>query len=946
MNRIKDLLHAGLPTPGAKPKVEENIPVSYPKSEYRYIADGPTNPMVDSELIESMDDAYYDFKTDISVFEFKKLPSNPSQEIVNEIRKNLHRQLNAVLKKLSEVILESQPSYQKELVRVRELEQNLKTAHEICNSGKNNLLLVPSQASLRLLYIVQHRRNLSNLHQALATVKTLEHTDVRLRELLDDEDYPEAIQLCVECQKAANIYKQYSCIKDLSSKLQDTLELIEEQIDVALSKTCSKFDNGVYGKLQLGYKLLGKPQTAVDQLLMHFTSCIHTTAFQTVAEFGNKASEKLTHKKQFKDLCSNIDMSDCIPCLISLCKALWNIMRSYYKVTLWHTQDLGHMDQDELQKVEFDRKYIQQKLEHGRHRVWLDVQSRVRVFLTEVDLSNFKYDEFIKVLHVAKRLVSIGEEFCGKKDEETEENPGSHSFVNSLDEPIYQQSSRYFQNYHQKCFEELHMFLENEAWEPCPIRVNFSLLQLPEFNFLHEATYHDIIRVQSQAMCSDPNAISTSYFGNTQEKFTPFNEFEKQKGDVRTANGESMFRPKFTSDDFSDDEMSEELLKDYVDERTGDHAASEPSTKTSRKHKGPVLTNTGLNVLRTCGKYMKMCDVIKPIAMDVITCMTQLFDFYLFCVVHFFVTKDHSRPRFSEKLSAVLPRIKDEIMILQGGLVETSDGAEVNGAQPSNNIMLPFLSPFVTLDQKKNFYGFSFRIIATESLMNLAHQFQNLRPNLEKLIPKSKQAFLHHFYSQTISTCPEVQSSVYYDIASKCIDYDMILLGMEKVKWDIHEIMSQHSGYVDELLHQFHVLKVMISSADTDVPVTPEIYEIIWKHCILLANKTLVEGYSNVKKCSNEGRALMQLDFQQYLMKIDELTKVRPVPGKEFVEGYIKAFYLTEEDLELWMKNHPEYTKKQLGSLVQCSASSHAGNTNKRNRQRMLSLIDDLTGRK
>lgn len=63
-------------------------------------------------------------------------------------------------------------------------------------------------------------------------------------------------------------------------------------------------------------------------------------------------------------------------------------------------------------------------------------------------------------------------------------------------------------------------------------------------------------------------------------------------------------------------------------------------------------------------------------------------------------------------------------------------------------------------------------------------------------------------------------------------------------------------------------------------------------------------SYANVKKCSNEGRALMQLDFQQFLMKLEKLTDIRPIPDKEFVETYIKAYYLTENDMECWIKEH------------------------------------------
>jgi hypothetical protein len=37
----------------------------------------------------------------------------------------------------------------------------------------------------------------------------------------------------------------------------------------------------------------------------------------------------------------------------------------------------------------------------------------------------------------------------------------------------------------------------------------------------------------------------------------------------------------------------------------------------------------------------------------------------------------------------------------------------------------------------------------------------------------------------------------------------------------------------------------------------------------------IVFRFSCAKKCSNEGRALMQLDFQQFLIKLEKLTSLR-----------------------------------------------------------------------
>lgn len=48
----------------------------------------------------------------------------------------------------------------------------------------------------------------------------------------------------------------------------------------------------------------------------------------------------------------------------------------------------------------------------------------------------------------------------------------------------------------------------------------------------------------------------------------------------------------------------------------------------------------------------------------------------------------------------------------------------------------------------------------------------------------------------------------------------------------------------------------------------------------------------------------MQLDFTQFLSKFEKISSLRPVPHKEYVENYVKAFYLPEIELEKWIKEH------------------------------------------
>lgn len=48
----------------------------------------------------------------------------------------------------------------------------------------------------------------------------------------------------------------------------------------------------------------------------------------------------------------------------------------------------------------------------------------------------------------------------------------------------------------------------------------------------------------------------------------------------------------------------------------------------------------------------------------------------------------------------------------------------------------------------------------------------------------------------------------------------------------------------------------------------------------------------------------MQLDFTQFLTKFEKISGLRPVPHREYVENYVKAYYLPEYELENWIREH------------------------------------------
>uniref|UniRef100_A0A8C5HVS7 Syndetin n=1 Tax=Gouania willdenowi TaxID=441366 RepID=A0A8C5HVS7_GOUWI len=944
MQKIKSLMaRQGLKSPQesmADLSPIENLRIPS-KEELRELRKRPIDPQAEQEIIDGIEEVYFSNDSyDMMQHELEKLPPELNLQELEEYRDKLKSQQAAVSKKVADLILEKQPSYVKELERVTALQTSLQLAAVICTNARRQLSVSKegfTEASLGLLANQRRRQLLTGLLKSLRTIKTLQRTDVRLSEMLEEEDYPGAIQLCLECQKAASTFKHYSCIRYRRRRLMSSLLSCAIDADFNL------------WHFQVASRLLLK--TAMDQLHMHFTQAIHNTVFQVVLGYvelcAGNADTKF-QKMQYKDLCTHITLDSYIPCLTDLCKALWEVMLSYHSTMQWHekhdnmTPKLNSSVSDESM---VDRSYVKKKLEHGLTRIWQDVQLKVKAYILGTDMSNFKYDDFIVVLDVISRLMQVGEEFCSSKSE-------------VLQESIKRQSVNYFRNYHRARLEELRMFLENETWELCPVKSNFNISQLHEFKFMGQCRSPSISPSRQAVSSNSLAREELSLFEQYVQEGNPFEMHIENKDeeteDVLASNGyESDELEKSAYQDYdSDSDVPDELKQDYVDEQTGDAPVKSLSRDTMKgkrksdynlnKINAPILTNTTLNVIRLVGKYMQMMSILKPIAFDVIHCVSQLFDYYLYAVYTFFGRNDMYESSglglISSRLRTTLNRIQENLIDLEA----VGENAGVHNATEDRKekVPSPHLSQLVVLSNTDTLYGLAQRVVATESLVFLAEQFESLQSQLDTMMPAAKKPFLQQFYSQTVSTASELRKPIYWIVAAKAIDYEQMLLMMSGVKWDIREIMSQHNVYVDVLLKEFEQFYKRLGDVSRHVRIPLPVSNVLWEHCIRLANRTLVEGYANVKKCSNEGRALMQLDFQQFLMKLEKLTDLRPIPDKEFVETYIKAYYLTENDMEQFIKNHREYSMKQLANFGQrCVWVSHI---NKKARQKLLAAIDDI----
>lgn len=217
--------------------------------------------------------------------------------------------------------------------------------------------------------------------------------------------------------------------------------------------------------------------------------------------------------------------------------------------------------------------------------------------------------------------------------------------------------------------------------------------------------------------------------------------------------------------------------------------------KYKTKHSGPIVTNTTLSVLRVCGKYLQMIRLLKSIAVTVIQSMIQFFELY-FYTVHLFFTSDlviTSDSLYSPKLKLALARMKENLIINESNME--------NPSSRTHKIQQPLISPIVNLTQPEKLHGLTERAVAVESLIFLGQQYESFKHYFEHLIANSPERnYLHQFYVQTITSVTDLRKPVYMAVVSQALDIAGVLILMTKVNWEVRDVMSQHSSYVDKIL--------------------------------------------------------------------------------------------------------------------------------------------------
>jgi len=155
------------------------------------------------------------------------------------------------------------------------------------------------------------------------------------------------------------------------------------------------------------------------------------------------------------------------------------------------------------------------------------------------------------------------------------------------------------------------------------------------------------------------------------------------------------------------------------------------------------------------------------------------------------------------------------------------------------------------------------------------------------------------------------------------------------VRWELNDLGIEHNGYIDQLLLEY---KQYSSKLVLQGSLQKEMLELLLEYGADTLAETLVEGLSQVRRCNNEGRALMSLDLQVLINGVQQVALPRLRSNLQIVETYIKAFYLPDTEFLPWVQTHPEYTRSQVIRLF--NLASTANNWTKKRREEISERIE------
>ncbi|XP_057836167.2 uncharacterized protein LOC131046440 isoform X1 [Cryptomeria japonica] len=597
--------------------------------------------------------------------------------------------------------------------------------------------------------------------------------------------------------------------------------------------------------------------------------------------------------------------------------------------------------------------FVGQALDRGRKTFWQLVTSRISTLFASDAIFSVSTHQFLQCYEFVNIFILAGEAFCGTEATEFRQK------MRSLCE-------KYFWTFHRQNIEALLVVLEKENWQqisPDTIKtVNLAGLVGDGapllISYHHGSSKISGLDSDQNSQIDESKKLHAGFsqwfkrgnpFGNkkcstVRDEDSNLHEVsmhDKQRagsisnGTLVTEVPEKMGSQNGVNIERGEEEdESEDLLADFIDEdsqlpsRTSNVALARiPSSRNWIHEEIEGLPGSSVSLLRSMDKYARLMQKLETISLEFFKGICQLFELYFYVIFKTFGQRDGSGSNRGS-MESLNSRLRSTLGKITQGLQEQRIKIHAGPVSPASPIS--FNNSFFQMDAAlsspihtsnviapSNLYRLKESCIAAESITRIGQILRRSRTHLQSMLPQSALASLEDFYSHMVESVSDLKEHIYRATARLLLNISGYVERISNVKWELKELGMEHNGYVDLLLGEFKYYKTRLAHGG----ISKEVQEIFLEYGVEIIVETLVEGLSRVKRCTNEGRALMSLDLQVLINGLQHLAPGKIKSNMQIVEAYIKAYYLPETEYIHWARAHPEYSKGQVIGLINLVAS-------------------------
>nr|XP_043631842.1 syndetin [Erigeron canadensis] len=935
------------------------------------------------EVLEKLEEEFYEEEFDPVRHTLENIPSEESDLAYFEGKAALRLlQLDKVTESLSRQVMEHHEVMVKGMDLVGELEKDLKVANVICMNGRRHLTSSRNEVSRDLVVNTSSRRKqtLLDMLQVLATLLRAKDMQVELETLVNEENFFKAFQVLSEYLQLLDSLSELFAIQEMSRGVEIWLGRTLQKLDSLLLGVCQDFKETSFLTVVDAYALIGdvsglaeKIQSFFMQEVISETHAVLKNILLEDPEAADIQSTRLT----YSDLCTRIPESEFRQCLLATLAALFKLMGSYHAIMSFHSEckismgqllpdsqnqgdetgsskNVQHSDESEsgsfvpgdpsgsesrddgsgasssgspwFQLRSDATIVVSQTLQRGRKNLWQLTMSRLSVLLSSSAVSSTSIHQFLKIYEDLNIFILAGEAFCGSEAVEFRQK------VRVICENYYLAIHR--QNIH-----ALKMVLEKESWVTMPPET----IQVVSFAGL----IGDGAALLSQTGHKSPASVKTGtkqggfshwirsgnpfflnhdpkeYDGSPREKINGV--FHKNDSSHNSDTNHTNGHP-----DTSEDE-NEDLLADFIDEDS-----QLPSRIAKPKHlkissvswmDEDMTAHTGSSVcvLRLMDKYARLMQRLEIINVEFFKGICQLFGIFFYYVFESF-GHQNVNPSGKTNSDALNYRLKTAVSRIMQDCNQWIKPPSLSGSYSSHattNMQFSHMDITPTPPSSNSSHlssttlGLKERCAGADTISLVARLLYKSKAHLQSVLLTNNATVVEEFYLQLVDSVPDLIEQIYRTTAKSLLHINGYADRVASAKWEVKELGMEHNGYVDLLLGEFKHYKTRLAHGG----IRTEVQDLLTEYGLENISDVLVEGLSRVKRCSDEGRALMLLDLQVLINGLQHFVTVNVKPKLQTVETFIKAYYLPETEYVHWARAHPEYTKSQLAGLINLVAT-------------------------